>query len=109
MRQLKIKDADEVGLHDYVLKDICIDYRDAVIVFKLISVSHDSCELCIKNFCSFSIKRKEPWGPGILIFFSEVEKGNDGFNKLYLQLNSGDEIEVRFENKKDKGTGSATP
>lgn len=104
MIQLKIEDTYEAGLHDYVLEDICVDYRKAVIMFKLVSVSQDgseySCELCIEEFCFFSITRKEPWGSGILIFYSEVEKGSDGFYKLYLQLNSGDEIEVRFENKR---------
>ncbi len=78
-------------LHDYMIKDIIIDYANGKIRIYTLSPKNIEKIFDFVNVLDFSITDRKPWGEGIYIVTSIVDKTVEGY-KIEIQLNSGDEI-----------------
>ena len=85
------------GLHDYLLKDIKINYSTSVIVIKLVDCKNNSKEIILKYLKSFTLNNKRDWGEGAYIVSSDAIV-NDTIITLEFQLNSGDECFITLYN-----------
>lgn len=96
MTELPIQKAVSSGLHDYQVGEISVDYCQGRAVLTLTASWGEPYQICIKEIRHFQLTRTEPWGPGIYIACSDLTKTEDGMQRLWLQLNSGDEILVEI-------------
>lgn len=88
------------GLHDYEIVEIRVDYNKAVVNIYLKSPLGGNYELAIENFVSFEITHEERWGKGKYVCSSEI--GYNEISKFYLleiELNSGDQIIVKYKHE----------
>ncbi len=85
------------GLHDYLLKDIHINYSTSVIIIKLADCKNNSKDIILRHFKSFTLNNIREWGEGAYIVSSDVI-ANDTLTTLEFQLNSGDECCITLYN-----------
>lgn len=88
------KVAAKCGIVDYRLKNLFVNYEIGEIRMNLLSYTSKEVIITIPNFESISFQRKQPWGTGSYIAYSECENLSDDLKKLEIQLNSGDTIEI---------------
>lgn len=104
MKDLSI--AINSGLHDYEIADICVIYSQGRIVLNMKTPQGADFLLVINCFVSFKITHMENWGKGKYICSSDVKKEHSSSTTLLeIKLNSGDEIEIRFEDALAQGEG----
>ena len=83
------------GLHDLELVSITADNRSAEAVIMLNDLDRKPVKLKVSGFISLSFPHEEPWGKGTYIAAAGVFHFHDE-DLLTVQLNSGDEINIRY-------------
>lgn len=81
-------------LHDYEIFNIIICYVEAWVTIQLQSPHNIDFEIRIKDFTYFNFTHNEPWGMGIYVVSSNIEEVDSNSLRLFIELNSGDCIEV---------------
>lgn len=77
------------NLHDFLLKNIVVDYISSSIFLNLIDCARTEKEIVISDFESITINNKSPWGLGAYIVSSDATYNNKSIT-FEFQLNSGD-------------------
>ena len=83
------------NIHDYELLKINVNYLDSEINISFNTATKTNLNICIKNFMTFEISHKEPWGKGSYVCFSDLTY--DKKQNLYIieiELNSGDIMKI---------------
>lgn len=89
--------AAQPGLHDYRLAGMSVDYPAGEIRLGLRSPQGGTeYTMVIRRFQSFSASRELPWGEGVYISSSTIQRMDENSCLLELELNSGDRIAVRY-------------
>ena len=95
---MDVKKIKKHHLHDYEIGKIIIDYNEGIIQIQLFDPKGAEDELIIDGFTNIDIVRKEEWGKSKYIAASDMEEVGSFIN-AYIQLCSGDEINVRVGRK----------
>lgn len=82
------------NIHDYYLKNIKINYSEAIVDMDFIDLKNQLCSITICNIISVSMLHEEPWGKGTYVVSSDVDI-QDGVANIEIQLNSGDKCIVK--------------
>lgn len=91
----------ELNLHDSLLQDINISYKEkSVLIFLILPKfpplrnSDQKVKLLIENASHFVISIEEPWGEGTYIVSEEIKKHSNDRLKMEITLNSGDTLNI---------------
>lgn len=91
----------ELNLHDSLLQDINISYKEkSVLIFLILPKfpplrnSDQKVKLLIENASHFVISIEEPWGEGTYIVSEEIKKHSNDRLKMEIILNSGDTLNI---------------
>ena len=102
MRELRLQEAMSSGLHDYEVGEISADYCSGRVDLTLTSPEGVMCRLPLLGFRLLRVTRTEPWGPGIYVSCSDLTRTDDHRDRLWLQLNSGDEVTVELTGRTEE-------
>lgn len=92
---MDIMAAKNSGMHDYKFEKIMVDYEKNIVYMLFKDLSENACELIIENMISIELTHEEKWGKGIYICYSNVLE-DQNISILEFELNSGDQISVKF-------------
>lgn len=80
-------------LHDYEICKLEIDYSLGTILFKFLDETRQLKSCLIDKFLYVSFDKKEPWGKGKYVVYSDIYSEDDTW-VIEIQLNSGDTCKI---------------
>lgn len=85
-------------MHDWSLLSISVEWENGLCTFTFMTYPKLIKKLICEELLFINIPRNREWGPSISVLYANEITSIDGYNKIDIEMQTGDIITVKAKN-----------